>query len=157
MNRIIKFRGKSVDGLCYSEDGWLYGCYLFQNGKPQIVSMAGLFQWHIIPETLGQFIGLHDRNGKEIYEGDILKTPKYWKDMDYWKGDDFRYYYIKWFDGTNSVFYGFHEVQCNLSEEELEEEKHYRGIRVGCNLAGNAHHFEVIGNIHDNKDLITTK
>jgi hypothetical protein len=48
-------------------------------------------------------------------------------------------------------------VQCNLSEEELEEEKHYGGTRVGCNLAGNAHHFEVIGNIHDNKDLITIK
>jgi uncharacterized phage protein (TIGR01671 family) len=163
MDRIIKFRGKTDKAdLLFPNSKWVYG-YL------TIAKLHSLHKIHyqledctwvdatVIPDTVGQFTGLYDKNGKGIYEGDILKTPKYWKDIDYWKGNDFRYYYVKWFDMSDCVFYGFHEVQCNLSEEELEEEKHYSGTRVGCNLAGNAHHFEVIGNIRDNSDLITTK
>lgn len=65
MNREIKFRGKTIDGL------WEYGSLWIEKGKYYINGTDNNW-WEVIPETVGQFTGLYDKNGKEIYEGDIL-------------------------------------------------------------------------------------
>ena len=75
--REIKFRGISEEN-----DGWVYGDLIHcgnNNEKRQIMSFDDpsdptfeLCVENVIPSTVGQFTGLLDRNGKKIYEGDVM-------------------------------------------------------------------------------------
>jgi uncharacterized phage protein (TIGR01671 family) len=130
MNRIIKFRGKDDTGK------WRYGNLAIRHKvinkilykKYFITDIKGIDFWEVDPKTVGQFTGLCDRNGKEICEGDIIKTR----------------YIDKFIYETNTGVVTFEYGSFILNGNTVYS---YHDYEI----------FEVIGNIHDNKELITKK
>lgn len=131
--RIIKFRGKDIE-----TGEWVYGHFFQRMGHyPAIVEQRPrngkvmYFEIAVEDTTLGQFTGLLDKNGKDIYEGDILKWEK-----------DGLMYVVKFWDG---MFYA--------SVEECNE-----GILGGFPLHALTEYddrkCEIVGNIYDNPELL---
>ena len=120
MAREIKFRAKSLDGILE------YGDLHLRCNHPHIHNLIGA-KIYIDTNTIGQFTGLHDKNGKEIYEGDILR--------------------IKEPSGHSS--YSLVSF-CNKGYYSIE---HGINERVIAGFVNNTI-MEVIGNIHDNPELL---
>lgn len=76
MTRPIKFRGKRL-----TDGQWVYGEFFHNRGKAFIAQdgvvenpLASWRDYNVQPETVGQFTGLFDAVGKEIYEGDVVTS-----------------------------------------------------------------------------------
>lgn len=120
MNREIKFRGLSFD------KGWIYG-NLIKSAQSTWIRESDYYNFKVKTETVGQFTGLHDKNGKEIYEGDIIKYK------------DSRGQHIEKVIFDKGCFYaGIHNGS---------------STRVAPKLI-NTRISEVIGNIYDNPELL---
>ena len=64
----LKFRGRQLNG-----NEWFYGHY--NEGSPgyHYITRPEGYVWQIAPETVGQFIGIKDKKGKDIYSTDIVR------------------------------------------------------------------------------------
>ena len=134
--REIKFRGKRVDN-----GEWVYGAFVpdaLETPDNDLITWGFIRRYNrdigkmetieVARESVGQYTGLCDKNGVEIYEGDIIVST--YKDM----GTD-----------TGLVVFkdcGFKVEIPNIGDDELVDWESYSDS------------IEVIGNIYENPDLL---
>jgi len=154
MNRDILFRGKRADGT-----GWAYGDLIQHEGSCTIgynftytdhqtgISENRYYEAAIIPETVGQYTGYKEKEGKMIFDGDILNPPD----------SDYTYCVVRWNEKYAAfVIYGYyHPMYFNEGGGEefasdLSSEEHTM-------VFGQEEEFDIIGNIHDNPELLNTE
>lgn len=136
--RTIKFRGRRIDN-----NEWVYGYYARLSNEFK--------EWHCIMtekdasenyikdcngynmlytpvnhNTVGQFTGLLDKNGEEIYEGDIVRCNEF----------------------VYEVVYESKRFASFALRRDKDMFDHYFGEAMGCDAC------EVIGNVFDNLDLL---
>jgi uncharacterized phage protein (TIGR01671 family) len=134
--REIKFRGKvKFNGNHYFDGEWVKGFY-YENDKGEVyiidteedtLGNARYSSVEVVPETIGQFTGLEDKFGRQIFEGDIVS--------------------------------GCEEVR----EVEFDNDIDCDGMEAMCSgwfisgYLGPRAKIEIIGNIHENQDLLEAK
>ena len=150
--REILFRAKTSNkiwgGNTIKENTWVYGYYRDKVGLPVIsqfeTERCGYIDYEIDENTIGQYTGLTDKNGKKIFEGDIVKLvePKLkieWNAIVEFGNPNGVYdwgYQLKPIT-NNAIKYEYNlDILCWVGMED---------VNVYC---------EVIGNIYDNPELV---
>ena len=151
--REILFRGKlKVDNGEHKKSDWVFGDLVrIKDGEKTSTMIYGFGE--VDPSTIGQYTGLIDKNGKKIFDGDILHFKAY-------RGGGFAcpigtdIYYRVLFGHCNpdmntlTEYVGFWALGKNYDEDDLYEYGNSISYLV------DSHGACVIGNIHDNPELL---
>ena len=120
--REILFRGKTV-----CDGDWIYGGITWNPSKKKVFIHTEWDEGEVIPETVGQYTGLQDKNGTKIFEGDIV----HWKKVPY---------FVRW-DSKKAEFVFANDMEADY-------------FVVGFNEHTTMKFCKVVGNIHDNPELL---
>jgi uncharacterized phage protein (TIGR01671 family) len=144
--REILFRGKRIDN-----GEWAYGYYVMAGGEKHYI-VTGRIELHrenphitfekyeVIPETVGEYSGLKDKNGVMIFEGDIVKSP-----LPVGLHSNGR---TKLEERVAYVFYSDLEAAFRLAWKCVYSPYRMYATRTRPSK------YKIIGNIHDNPELL---
>ena len=133
--REILFRGKLA-----INKGWKY------SRCPDGTLHSGVVEFDFIPETVGQFTGLTDKNGTKIFEGDIIKSDN---------GKQSAISVVKFGEYYPKMFYKMLDMCCpgkrhmlanGFYAESIDKQEDMILFQSPC--------VEIIGNVHDNPELL---
>ena len=137
MNREIIFRGKRLDN-----NEWLYGSHFTDSGEDYIIpqNLFGINdyeEYQIDQNTIGQYTGMKDKNGKKVFEGDIVHVCD---------DDGIDIGVVKYNEDFGKYIVVYSQVSGNWFDFEGTDGEF---LAIFCS--------EVIGNIYDNPELLSTK
>lgn len=122
MSREIKFRGEKTEG-----GKWVYGFYQEHPLAYCHIQNSSNDWFPVFADTVGQYIGVDDKNGKEIYEDDIVRT------------NSSRLCKVVWF--SSPQYQGWDLEPIEAKNPHPKERELWKDL-------------EVIGNVHENADLL---
>lgn len=141
--REILFRAKAINRIkgreyrtSYKNGDWVYGLVTkmyddrFPNLPATMRNTDGVSNIDVDYKSIGQYTGLTDKDGKKIFEGDILRRA-------YYPEDDV---VIEWFDG-------------NFRFRKANKPKDY-GYSAVCCIQNAVSSLKIIGNAYDNPELL---
>ena len=167
--REILFRGKRIDNgewvcsgnLIHFNEGDQHfianlndKCITTHDENDHIIAIEDTRIYKVIPETVGQYTGLTDKNGKKIFEGDIFKfNDEVWESYYTSCGTEYNSWEVE-----NYGVVGFDEdlekydfVKYKFNENSVEADLHENH---DIEFSEFVRELEVIGNIHDNPELL---
>ena len=132
--RKIEFRGKTI-----KSKKWIFGDLLQYAGGTQIWEDTehGKFNAQVFPETIGEFTGLCDRKGVEIFEGDVVRGCSEY----FGNGSLNCRALVVYAGGQFMLSFGESVEECAVAED------------VEALISWSAE-VEIIGNVHDNPGLL---
>lgn len=133
--REILFRGKRLDNGEWIEGFYVCLCndlHYILTGKLDLTKHCVMFEKHaVIPETIGQYTGLTDKNGKKIFEGDILSEKPPMNNEEY-------------------IGYVVYDEEATVCKCMFLNGKTFNGVILGSYSKS----YTVIGNKFDNPELL---
>ncbi len=140
MNNRYIYRGKGNPK--YNDGEWYYGYLTYDGSDYQIVdSEYGSCKRTVIPETVGQCTGLKDKNGKLIFEGDVVKLTDTNNNIE-WKA------YVVFGNPYGEFNWGWNLMYIG------EKTKVDTDILLWTEMEETGAYCEVIGNVYDNPELL---
>lgn len=163
MKREIKFRGWNT-----KHNKWLYGYYANSQGFSIIIEKnyeeRTLEDVLVNPNTIGQYTGLKDKNGKKIYERDILRVSEYENILMREFNDEtdcFDMFTLEEITGelrqsyTSPVIWEEGTFCISTNGDWLHHNDMFLAALFGdMKRSSPIFIFEVIGNVHDNPELM---